>query len=197
MPFYVWATYGAGEWHTQVNKGLSKGLHVAKYSGADDVYRALVDQSEDHWLLGLLAFAVVEQQRIDWVKHRIENAGVTPSPAEVAKWYEDQPLSTFVRAKAEAETALQNYGAEAVEEFDESYRKEIAQGIVVGEIQKLGKWGPQIVTNIVGGIISSIVFSAVLVIVAFFVLANPSTNDIALKLKQQVEVKDVKVRNNE
>jgi hypothetical protein len=158
-----------------------------RFSTTDDVYRHLVEESDDAWILGLLAFAIVEQQRVDWAKHRNKATGVAPSPEEIRKWYEDQPPSILLRARAEAQTALENYGAEAVELFDDSYRSEIAQGIVVGEIQKLGRWGPQLGMNVVGGVIGSLVFTAALILLGFFVLNEPSVNDVTLKLQQQLE----------
>lgn len=169
---------------------------MAKYSSPDDVYRKLVDESQDNWLLGLLAFAIVEQQRIEWAKHRVEIGGPPPTTADVTAWYESQPDSTLIRAKAEAETALETFGQEAVEQFDDAYRKEIATGIVINEIQKLGKWWPQLGMNVVGGLIGSLVFTALLIVVAFFVLNEPSTNDIAQKLQQKMEIDDEQVRGN-
>lgn len=169
---------------------------MSRYSKSDDVYRKLVEESKDAWILGLLAFAIVEQQRIDWTKHRLANSGTGPSSEEVTKWYEDQPESTLARAVAEAQTALENYGAEAVDVFDDAYRTEIAQGIVVGEIQKLGRWGPQLGMNVVGGVIGSLVFTAALILLGFFVLNEPSVNDVTLKLKHQLESKDGQVRDH-
>jgi len=169
---------------------------MPKYSGPDDIYRELVDESDENWLLGLLAFAVIEEQRIEWAKHRFETSGSSPTTADVQAWYESQPQSTIVKAKAEAEAALRTYGAQAVEEFDDTYRQEIAQGIVIAEIQKLGRWVPQLGMNVLGGVIGSIVFTALLIIIAFFVLHEPSTNDIAHKLRQQVENKDGQIRSN-
>jgi hypothetical protein len=175
---------------------VQKGMNVEKYSGPDDVYQTLVETAEDNWLLGLLAFAVVEQQRIDWVKHRVKATGIAPNADDIQAWYESQPESTLVRAKAEAEAALRNYGIQAVEEFDDAYRKEIAQGIVVAEIQRLGRWGPQFGISVAAGVVSSIVFSAILIFLAFFVLHGPSTNDIATKLRNQTEITSGQVGNN-
>lgn len=155
---------------------------MQKVSGSEDVYRELVEESDDHWLLGLLAFAVMEQQRIEWAKHLLNTTGAAPGHAEVKAWYESQPPSALLRARADAETTLKNYGEEAIEEFDDAYRKEIAQGIVIGEIQKLGRWWPQLGINIAGGVIGSIVFTAILVIVALFLLTDSSANEIAQHL---------------
>ena len=160
--------------------------NMDKYTGPDDIYQELVEESEENWLLGLLAFAVVEEQRIEWMKHRTKTKGI-PTPSDIQEWYESQPASTLVKAKAEAEAALKIFGAQAAEEFDDAYRKEIAQGIVVQEIEKLGRWWPQFGMNVVSGVVSSIVFAAILILLAFFVLKGPSTNDIATNLKLQME----------
>lgn len=45
------------------------GFEMAKYSGSPDIYRELVEDSKENWLYGLVAFAVVEEQRIEWMKH--------------------------------------------------------------------------------------------------------------------------------
>jgi len=158
-----------------------------KYTGPDDIYQELVETSEKNWLLGLVAFAVMEEQRIEWARHRTKSKGA-PTALEIQDWYESQPPSALIKASAEAEAALSVYGAQAVDEFDDTYRKEIAQGIVVKEIQKLGRWLPQFGMNVVGGLVSSIVFAAILILLAFFVLRGPSTNDIATNLKQQLEI---------
>lgn len=166
-----------------------------KYSGSDDIYQELVEESDANWLLGLLAFAVVEEQRVEWMKHRTQTKG-KPSASDIQEWYESQPASILVKAKAEAESALKNYAIEAVNEFDDAYRKEIAQGIVISEIQKLGRWLPQFGMNVAGGVVSSIVFSAILILFAFFILKSPSTNDIATNLKLQLESNNGQVRSN-
>jgi hypothetical protein len=34
---------------------------MARVAGSEDVYRRMVGESEESWLLGLLAFAIVEE----------------------------------------------------------------------------------------------------------------------------------------
>ena len=53
---------------------------MEKYSGPEDVYKELVENRPDdeEWLLGLVAFAVVEEQKIEWIKHQKENSGQIP-----------------------------------------------------------------------------------------------------------------------
>jgi hypothetical protein len=158
-----------------------------RYCGADDVYRVLIQGSGEDWLSALLAFALVEEQRMDWMRHSIDNTGVVPTAIDIRAWYQSQPTSTLLKAKAEAEAALKTYGAQSVDAFDDTYRKEVAQGIIVAEIQKLGRWLPQFGMNVAGGLVSSLVFSVILVTLALFVMKGPSTNDIAMKLRQQME----------
>lgn len=38
-------------------------------SGSEDAYKALVDNAPEGWLLGLLAFAILEQERMEWMRH--------------------------------------------------------------------------------------------------------------------------------
>ncbi|MGB3212280.1 MAG: hypothetical protein WBB19_16380 [Desulforhopalus sp.] len=47
---------------------------MEQYLGPEDIYKKLVeDQPEnEEWLLGLVAFAVVEEQKIEWIKHQKE-----------------------------------------------------------------------------------------------------------------------------
>lgn len=45
------------------------------YSSSDDIYRELVEDSDESWLYGLVAYAVVEEQRIEWAKHPAANNG--------------------------------------------------------------------------------------------------------------------------
>lgn len=162
-------------------------MEMPKFSGPDDVYHALVDQAGESWLIGLLTFAMLEERRIEWSRHRFETVGATPTPAETLVWYESQPPGALGRAREEADAALNQYVLHAVAEFDEKYRREIADGTVVAEVRKLGRWAPQLGMNVLGGVIGSIVFTALLMIVAAFVLNEPSPNDMVKALKQPTE----------
>lgn len=73
------------------------------YSGSVDVYRELVEDSQESWLLGLVAFAIVEEQRIEWMRHHQERTGGVPTAEHIQSWYEQQPSGTLLRAKGDAE----------------------------------------------------------------------------------------------
>jgi len=157
----------------------------AKYSGEEDVYRELVENSEESWLLGLVAFAVVEEQRIEWMRHHENNHGALPSPEQVRAWYEQQPPGLLLRAKGTAENALVAYSEEVSAELDSDHRKEIETGIVVGEIRQLGKFWPQFGVNVAGGFASALLFAAILSVVAFLVFNDTSPVDMVKKSAAQ------------
>lgn len=158
---------------------------MKKYCGAEDIYRELVEESEQSWLLGLVAFAVVEEQRIEWMRHHEKLHGSLPSPAEVQSWYQQQPASVLLRAKGTAENALQVYSEEVSAVIDGDYRREIEQDIIVGEIRDLKRFWPQFGVNLAGGFVSALLFALFLIIFAFFVLNDTSPVEIAKDLKQQ------------
>ena len=149
-----------------------------KYCGSEDVYRELVENSDQSWLLGLVAFAVVEEQRIEWMRHYEKTHGALPAPDQVRAWYEQQPPGVLLRAKGTAENALVAYTEEVAAEMDSEHRKEIESGIVVGEIRQLGKFWPQFGVNVAGGFVSALIFAAILAIFAFLVFNDTSAVDI-------------------
>jgi hypothetical protein len=162
---------------------------MAKYSGSADVYRELVEDSKENWLYGLVAFAVVEEQRIEWMKHYESQNGRMPDDTEIKSWYEQQPDSVLLRAKGTAESALQTYSAEVLEVANGDIRKEIEESVIVSEITKLGSFWPQFGVNLAGGFCSALLFAAFLIIMAYFVLNDTSPVEIGKKLKPQTEEK--------
>lgn len=158
---------------------------MKKYSGAEDIYRELIEESDQSWLLGLVAFAVVEEQRIEWMRHHEKHNGSLPSPTEIQAWYQQQPASVLLRAKGTAENALLVYSEEVSAVMDGDYRKEIEQDIIVGEIKELKRFWPQFGVNLAGGFVSSLLFALLIIVFAFFVLNDTSPVEIAKNLKQQ------------
>ncbi len=157
---------------------------MKKYRGGEDIYRELVEDSDQSWLLGLVAFAVVEEQRIEWMRHHEVLTGVAPSAEQVRGWYEQQPASVLLRAKGTAENALQVYSQEVSAVLDQEYRREIEEGILVGEIRAMNRFWPQFGVNLAGGFVSSILFAALIILVAFLVLNDTSPVDIVKGMKQ-------------
>jgi len=154
---------------------------MTKYSGPSDIYKELVEDADDNWLYGLVAFAVIEEQKVEWIKHHTVNTGHPPTAAEVQDWYEDLPAGALLRAKGTAEGALKTYSEEVVSQLDETVRQETIEGVIVGEIRQGRKFWPQLGLNIVGGMASSILFGALLFMIAFLVLNDRSPIEFGAK----------------
>jgi len=159
-----------------------------KLSGPEEVYDELVENSEENWLLGLVAFAVIEEQRIEWMKHQTANNGNCPDPNDIRHWYEQQPKGVLLRAKDTAEARLKDYSSEIVELVLEEHRKEIEESIIVREIQETKKFWPQFGVNLAGGFVSALLFAVLLTIVAFFVIYDTSPAQIGAELRKNAEV---------
>lgn len=164
---------------------------MEKYSGPEDIYKKLVENSPDdeEWLLGLVAFAVVEEQKIEWMRHQQENNSRPPSMEEIEKWYQEQPSGVLLRAKDTAEARLTDYAKNVIDTYMSDFEKETEEGIIVGEIRGIKKFWPQFGVNLAGGFASAILFAALLTLIAFFVFYNSSPVDIGAKLGQKTEVK--------
>lgn len=160
---------------------------MARYSGPEDIYEELVEKSSENWLYGLVAFAVIEEQRIEWMRHCQEHAGALPSADEIRNWYQQQPENVILRAKGTAENALQVYSAEVVDVALEEKRKEIESGIIVSEIRESKKFWPQFGVNFAGGLASAFVFAAILIFAAFLVLNDTSAAQIGSQLRNNIE----------
>ena len=79
---------------------------MSNLSGPEDTYKLLVEQSQDNWLYGLVAFAVLEEQRIEWMRHIESKSGALPTDQQIRDWYQQQPSSVLLRARGTAENAL-------------------------------------------------------------------------------------------
>jgi hypothetical protein len=172
-------------------------MDMPKYAGPEDIYRETVEQPQQGWLVGLLAFAVVEERRIEWVRHRRRTVDAAPTSEEVQAWYEAQPHGAVVRAVAHAESALRGYGKQVAEDFDEAHRLQVAEGVVVAEIRRLGRWAPVLGMNVLGGLIGSTLFTALLILLGTLVLNEPSASELAGRLKDHMENGYVEEGNND
>jgi len=157
---------------------------MLKLSGPEEIYKELVEDSEESWLLGLVAFAVIEEQRIEWMRHQESNNGSLPTAVEIKNWYEQQPKAVLLRAKGTAENALNVYSDEVVELVVEGQHKDIEEGIIVNEIRGLKAFWPQFGVNLAGGFASALLFALLLILFVFFVLNDTSPVQIGSELKK-------------
>lgn len=159
-----------------------------KYADCEDVYDELVGDESTSWLLGLVAYAVVEEQKIEWIKHWKKSTGAPPSSEEVKRWYEQLPPGAVLRAKGTAENALQGFSVEVIEESAQETRKQVEESIIVSEIRDMKRFWPQFGVNLAGGFMASLLFALLLVAIAVIVVKDPSPVSLLEKYNNTSEV---------
>jgi hypothetical protein len=157
---------------------------MSEFSSPVDIYKELVEDvpEDEEWLLGLVAFGVIEEQKIEWMKHHAENNGGLPTDEQIKNWYRQQPSGVLLRAKDTAEARLTNYAQNAIATYMTDFEKDTVEGIVVQEIRDIKKFWPQFEVNLAGGFASAILFAALLTLIAFFVLNETSPVEIGAKI---------------
>lgn len=175
---------------------------ATKFSASDDIYRNLAQgnesnlPSDESWLYGLVAFAVIEERRISWAEHYNHINGKPPDSDEIRNWYEQQPESELLGAKGRAEDALQAYSDKVVESAIKEREKEIEEGIIVNAINRLsGPWR-QLRINIVGGFIGALLFAMILAMFSFIGVNDISPVQIGKHLKGEIEKSKTEVMDN-
>jgi len=138
---------------------------MPQISSSEDVYRNLVGDPSNSWLHGLVAFAVFEQQRIEWMQHFRDNNKRAPSTDEVTHWYQQQPDGSLLRAKGEAENALILFNQDVLDEIMQQEREDILNSTLVEEIRLIRKFGPQFWTAVAAGLTSALLFVLIMIIV--------------------------------
>ncbi|MHB1014346.1 MAG: hypothetical protein ACYC2W_03580 [Desulfurivibrionaceae bacterium] len=165
-------------------------VSIAKnYAGCEDIYDELVGDSSNSWLFGLVAFAVVEEQKIEWIKHQTKSNGRPPTSDDIQTWYKQLPPGAVLRAKGTAENALALFSTEVIDENEQETRKQIEESVIVSEIREIKRFWPQFGVNLAGGFISSLLFALLLVAIAVIVLKDPSPVGLVEKMQQNSEVK--------
>ncbi len=156
-----------------------------QYHSTQDIYKALVDDvpEDQDWLLGLVAFAVIEEQKVEWIKHQTLHNGGYPSDEAIRAWYSQLPSGALLRARDTAQTRLTDYGASVIETYLADYGEEMQRGILVNEIREIGKFWPQFGVNVAGGFASALLFAALLGLLAFLVFNDTSAVDLVKKSK--------------
>lgn len=171
------------------NEQRASALTTKKYVNSEDIYDELVGVESNSWLLGLLAFAVVEEQKIEWIKHHAKHNGGPPTSEEIQNWYAQLPPGAVLRAKGTAENALEVFSTEVIEVSNQETRKQIEESVIVGEIRDLKRFWPQFGVNLAGGLISSVLFALLLVAIAVIAIKDPSPINLVEKIQQDSETK--------
>ena len=163
---------------------------MKRFSGPEEIYDELVEKSDQNWLLGLVAFAVIEEQRIEWYKHQQVHNQQVPTDDEVKAWYAQQPEGVLLRARDTAEARLQDYSQQTLDALEAGIREEILQGKIISEIKDIKKFGPQFKVSFFAGLASAILFSLMLTLVAVIALNDNFATSIATKVSNKLEVKN-------
>lgn len=159
----------------------SKEVYVLR--SAEDVYETLVETSDDAWIFGLVAFAILEEERIEWLNHYSKRFGTLPSRKEAMAWYEQlPPETTLVRIKAKAEQSLQAYSDRVLEQVREEERAEVRESVLVSEIRMGRRLLPQFATGVIASVFGSIIFAALLIGAAYLVFSDTSPVEIGRAL---------------
>lgn len=149
-------------------------------SNADDIYRELVQESEEEsWLYGLVAFALMEERRIEWMQHMETTTNVVRNADQIREWYEQQPPGALLRIKGDAEAALRFYSDAVVQQAVEDVEEEVRESTIMSEIRRGQRFWRQLGLNIAGGLTSAVLFAVLLGILAWFILAGePSLGEL-------------------
>jgi len=147
---------------------------MTQVSNSEDVYRHLVEEATDDWLMGLVAFAIIEEQRIEWLQHCRDNNEVVPSDpsdpsdANVTRWYRQLPDGMLLRAKGDAQSVLSEFCDDVIDVAVREEREKILKSVVVEEIKLTRRFWPQFGIGVAAGLTSAILFTTILVILWFY-----------------------------
>jgi hypothetical protein len=165
------------------------------YKGPDDIYKELVEDvpEDSEWLFGLVAFAVIEEKKIEWIHHQTKHNGNKPTIEDINNWYTQVTSGELLRAKDTAQLRLNDYGTDVVELYRADFENEIREGILLSEIRETKKFWPQFVVNLAGGFASALLFAIFLILGTFLYLNDTSP----VTLAKNVIDNNTEVKSNE
>ncbi len=159
-----------------------------KFSGPKDIYEELVENAphDEDWLLGLVAFAVIEEQKIEWMEHQVKNTGSLPSTQDIDHWYQQQTSGVLLRARDTARARLTDFVEASISLYEDDIQREIEEKVIVREIREIKKFWPLFGVNLAGGFASALLFAALLTLFAFLVYSNASPIDLGEEIGRQL-----------
>ena len=155
---------------------------MVRCTGSLDVYEKLADERSRDWLMGLLTYAVVEEQKFEWMRHHAEYEGRDATDDEIKAWYGSLSAGAVVRARGIAENALESFAGEVEASLSDSVREELKCSALIGEIRQVRRFWPQFALSVAAGIASSILFAALLFTTAFLVLNDRSPIELGARI---------------
>jgi hypothetical protein len=137
-------------------------------ASADEVFHYLRDRrgfdgDGDMDAVALFTYALVEQDRIDWMAHFQSQHHEAPSAAQVAEWFLSKPESYFTAKEKRAEEWYAGFARTYLRDEIEAAKDAAVQGTV----GKLGKFWPNFWRGLSIVVIGNVVvLAAIIVIVA-------------------------------
>jgi hypothetical protein len=144
----------------------------APLEGPRDVFTRLVDEAEHSFELGLMAFALIENKRFDWMRHVEKYENRTPDQSEIDRWHRELPPSELRIAVDHAESMLRNSAETIMGEVLDLEVRRVRDSTLFTEIQTLRRFWPAFGVNVAGGLTSALVFAALVVLLGAYVLAD-------------------------
>jgi hypothetical protein len=119
-----------------------------------------LDADGDPDAIALFAFALVENDRLDWVDHyRANHNNVDPSPDQVAEWYRGKPESYFRDKERYAESWYATFARGLLRDEIEAGK----QNAIRDALGDLRRFWPGFWTGNLVGLTSNLIFTLVVV----------------------------------
>jgi len=160
---------------------------VTPLSSSDEVFhfsrdRRGVDTDGDTDAIALFAYALVEQDRIDWCDHyRINHDGLAPTSDQTAEWYRGKPESYFI----DRERTAENWYAQFARWYLREEMDDEKQAAINAAIGNVGRFWPNFWSGNLVGITSNLIFAVLVVLLVAVITTDFSLIDWAKRLFHQ------------
>lgn len=128
-----------------------------------------VDNDGDMESIGLFTFALVEQDRIEWIEHfASQHAGGKPSAAQITQWFEDKPESYFLEKEKQAEQWYAGFARVYLsDEIEEGKAQAIRRAL-----QNMDRFWPMFWKHNLFGLTSNLIFTGLVLLFALAIYTD-------------------------
>jgi hypothetical protein len=142
----------------------------------DEAFKVLVEGDERHDVYGYVAYAIMEELRVQQLRHIEGKEDETGSLRERDGWYRAQPLVMLERVQDTAEGVVDDFASGALEDTLEEHTTRISESVVVTEIARRTRKWPAFWISVAGGFVGTLLFAILLAAVGFI-----WTNDYSIQ----------------
>jgi len=136
----------------------------------EEAFKYFVDDSDSHWLTGLLAYAICEQTRIE--HEEFNNKQPKEAISTFTHWYPTQPPPTFINYVADAENALNVYAESILNTHKQNLELQILEKKLSIDLDDLNKKTPSFAKSILINIVGAFSFAAIISLIGTIILWN-------------------------